>query len=97
MHRDRATGLCWAGGYAGEGVAATNLAARTLRDLVLARDTDLVRMPWVGHRARRWEPEPLRWLAVQGVYGALRGADAIEGRTARPSRLAALAGGLYAR
>ena len=33
---DPATGLAWAGGYVGDGVATTNLAGRTLRDLVLA-------------------------------------------------------------
>jgi glycine/D-amino acid oxidase-like deaminating enzyme len=97
VHCDRATGLCWAGGYAGEGVAAANLAARTLRDLVLERDTDLTRLPWVAHRARAWEPEPLRWLAVQTVYGAFRAADAVEDRTARPSRLAAAADALAGR
>ena len=62
---DRATGLGWAGGYVGDGVGTTNLAGRTLRDLVLGRDTELTRLPWVGHRSRRWEPEPLRWLGRQ--------------------------------
>ncbi len=75
---DPATGAGWAGGYVGTGVTATNLAGRTLADLVLRRDTDLTRLPWVGHRARRWEPEPLRWLAVQGIYGAYRAADRAE-------------------
>jgi glycine/D-amino acid oxidase-like deaminating enzyme len=97
VHCDRATGLCGAGGYAGEGVAAANLAARTLRDLILGRDTELTRLPWVGHRARPWEPEPLRWLAVQAVYGGFRTADAIEDRTGRQSRVAALADALAAR
>jgi glycine/D-amino acid oxidase-like deaminating enzyme len=97
VHCDRDSGLCSAGGYAGEGVAAANLAARTLRDLILARDTELTRLPWVGHRARGWEPEPLRWLAVQTVYGAFRTADAIEARTGRQSRLAAAAGALAGR
>ena len=32
---DKATGLGWAGGYVGHGVTATNLAGRTLADLVL--------------------------------------------------------------
>jgi glycine/D-amino acid oxidase-like deaminating enzyme len=94
---DRDSGLCWAGGYAGEGVAAANLAARTLRDLILGHDTELARLPWVGHHARGWEPEPLRWLAVQTVYGALRAADALEDRTDRPSRLAGAAGVLAGR
>ena len=57
---DRSTGLGWAGGYVGTGVTATNLAGRTLADLVLGRDTELTRLPWVGHRARKWEPEPLQ-------------------------------------
>jgi len=61
---DRAAGIAWAGGYVGDGVSTTNLAGRTIADLVLGRATDLVRLPWVGHRSRRWEPEPLRWLGV---------------------------------
>ena len=32
---DKSTGLGWAGGYVGHGVTATNLAGRTLADLVL--------------------------------------------------------------
>ncbi len=65
---DAATGVGWAGGYVGTGVTATNLAGRTLADLVLRRDTELTRLPWVGHRAKRWEVEPLRWLAVNAIY-----------------------------
>ena len=57
-------GLAWAGGYVGDGVAASNLAGRTLADLILGLDSDLARLPWVGHRSRRWEPEPLRWLGI---------------------------------
>jgi glycine/D-amino acid oxidase-like deaminating enzyme len=48
---DRATGLAWAGGYVGDGVSTTNLAGRTLRDLVLGHDTELTRLPWVGHHS----------------------------------------------
>ncbi len=72
---DRRTGLAWAGGYVGHGVTATNLAGRTLRDLVLGRDTDLTRLPWVGRHVRLWETEPLRWLGVRGLYVAYRVAD----------------------
>jgi hypothetical protein len=72
---DAATGLAWAGGYAGHGVTAANLAGRTLADLVLGRDSPLVELPWVNHRCRDWEPEPLRWLGVQAVYLAYRLAD----------------------
>lgn len=97
---DRATGLGWAGGYVGTGVTATNLAGRSLADLVLGRDTDLVRLPWVGHRAKKWEPEPLRWLAVNAIYTAYRAADRLEasGRgtgTAWPAHVADVVAGRH--
>ena len=85
---DRTTGLAWAGGYVGDGVSTTNLAGRTLRDLVLGHDTDLTALPWVGHRSRRWEPEPLRWLGVNAGLRAMTAADLEERVTRRPSRLA---------
>ncbi|MET8246021.1 FAD-dependent oxidoreductase, partial [Streptomyces sp. NPDC005202] len=95
---DRSTGLGWAGGYVGSGVATTNLAARTLRDLVQldsgqAGRTDLTDLPWVGHKVRKWEPEPLRWLGVQGMYAAYRTADRRELLThsTQSSRLARIA------
>jgi glycine/D-amino acid oxidase-like deaminating enzyme len=87
---DRGTGLAWAGGYVGDGVSTTNLAGRTLADLVLERDTDLVRLPWVDHRSPQWEPEPLRWLGVSASLAVMTGADAEEERTGRQSRRAAL-------
>ena len=68
--------------------APRNLAGRTLRDLVLGHDTELTRLPWVGHRSRRWEPEPLRWLGVNAGLRAMTLADAEERLTGRPSRIA---------
>ena len=92
---DRSTGLGWAGGYVGSGVATANLAGRTLRDLVQrdsgqAGATDLTGLPWVDHEVRKWEPEPLRWLGVQGMYATYRAADRRElsGHGVESSRLA---------
>lgn len=89
---DRSTGLSVAGGYVGKGVTATNLAGRTIRDLVLGRGTDLTRLPWVDWRSRSWEPEPLRWIGVRSMYLAYRAADRAEARggssTSRIARLA---------
>ncbi|MFZ3498599.1 NAD(P)/FAD-dependent oxidoreductase [Streptomyces sp. 5.8] len=82
---DAASGLGWAGGYVGSGVATANLAARTLRDLVLGDKTDLTTLPWVNHRVRRWEPEPFRWLGVQALYAAYREADRRETTTHTPT------------
>ncbi|KAA9157470.1 FAD-dependent oxidoreductase [Amycolatopsis acidicola] len=72
---DRETRVGSSGGYAGHGVTATNVGARTLVDLTLGRDTELARLPWVGYRSPRWEPEPLRWLGVHGMYELFRIAD----------------------
>ncbi|AVH58011.1 MULTISPECIES: NAD(P)/FAD-dependent oxidoreductase [Streptomyces] len=95
---DRSTGLGWAGGYVGSGVATANLAARTLRDLVQqdsgqAGATELTGLPWVNHEVRKWEPEPLRWLGVHGMYATYRTADRRELTThsAESSRLARVA------
>jgi glycine/D-amino acid oxidase-like deaminating enzyme len=82
---DPVTGIGWAGGYVGDGVSTTNLAGRTLRDLVLGRDTDLTRLPWVNHHSRRWEPEPLRWVEINAGLKAMTFADAEERRTGRQS------------
>jgi glycine/D-amino acid oxidase-like deaminating enzyme len=85
---DPATGLGWAGGYVGDGVATTNLAGRTLADLVLGRDSELTRLPWVGHRSPRWEPEPLRWLGMNAGLRIMSWADRREARTGRQARAA---------
>lgn len=75
---DRATGMAAAGGYVGHGVTTTNLAGRTLRDLILGHDSDLTSLPWVDWHSRAWEPEPLRWLGVRSLYLAYRAADRAE-------------------
>lgn len=80
VHLDRASGLGWAGGYSGHGVVAANVAGRTLADLVLERDSELVSLPWVDHRARSWEPEPLRFLASRAIVSVLGSADRREDR-----------------
>ncbi len=95
---DPATGIGWAGGYVGVGVSTSNLAGRTLADLTLRRDTDLVRLPWVNRKVRAWEPEPLRWLGVRGMYALLRTADQREAaHRGPPSRLARLGNWLTGR
>jgi glycine/D-amino acid oxidase-like deaminating enzyme len=89
---NRATGLGWAGGYVGHGVTATNLAGRTLAELVLEQQTSLTELPWVGHESRQWEPEPLRWLGVRGLYIAYKLADRHEaGGRATTSPIARIA------
>ncbi|MEK1844715.1 MAG: FAD-binding oxidoreductase, partial [Pseudomonas sp.] len=69
---DQASGIALSGGYGGEGVGASNLGGRTLADLILQRDTDLVRQPWVIAQGgldalKAWEPEPCRWLGYNAI------------------------------
>ncbi|MBV1778144.1 FAD-binding oxidoreductase [Paeniglutamicibacter sp. ABSL32-1] len=92
VNHDPATGLGFAGGYVGTGVTAANLAGRTLTDLVLGRESRATAMPWVNRRVRRWEPEPLRWIAVQAMYAMYHRADRQEaGGRATTSPLAVIA------
>ncbi|WP_344316756.1 FAD-dependent oxidoreductase, partial [Actinoplanes couchii] len=83
-------GVAWAGGYVGDGVAASNLAGRTLTDLILNRTTPLTALPWVNHRSRRWEPEPARWLGINTALKATALLDAWDRR--RPARESTQAG-----
>ncbi len=85
---DPATGIATAGGYVGDGLSTTNLAGRTLADLITAADTPLVRLPWVNHRSPSWEPEPLRFLGANAGLLAMRLADAEERLTGRRSAVA---------
>ena len=87
---DRGSGFASAGGYVGDGVSTTNLAGRTLADLITGHDTDETRLSWVGHRSPAWEPEPLRWLGVNAGLAATQWADRLEARTGRRSRVAAV-------
>jgi glycine/D-amino acid oxidase-like deaminating enzyme len=69
---DQASGIALSGGYGGEGVGASNLGGRTLADLILQRDTERVRQPWVVPRGgldalKAWEPEPCRWLGYNAI------------------------------
>jgi glycine/D-amino acid oxidase-like deaminating enzyme len=83
VRHDRVTGRAELGGYVGEGVAGSNLAGRTLAELICGHDTPRTSLPLVGVRSRRWEPEPLRWIGVRSSRGLLVGADDFEHRTGR--------------
>ena len=78
---DRQSRLALAGGYGGEGVGATNLAGRTLADLILGQDTLETRQPWViqdrpfTQALKAWEPEPFRWLGYNAIVRSFAGED----------------------
>lgn len=85
---DERTGIAWAGGYVGDGLSTTNLAGRTLADLITGHDSPLTRLHWVDHRSPRWEPEPARWLGINAGLAIAAAADTAERLTRRPSGLA---------
>lgn len=84
----------WAGGYVGDGLSTTNLAGRTLADLLSGARTDLTALPWVGHRSPRWEPEPLRFAGANAGLVAMEAADLEESVTRRASTVARALGPL---
>ncbi|WP_344254545.1 FAD-dependent oxidoreductase [Terrabacter carboxydivorans] len=89
VRHDRHTGLAFAGGYVGDGVATSALAGRTLAAMIRGDDPDdLASLPWAGRTSRDWEPEPLRWLGVNAVTALMTSADWSERRSGRPSRAA---------
>ena len=97
VRHDRCTGLAFAGGYVGDGVATAALAGRTLAAMIRDDDPDdLASLPWAGRTSRLWEPEPLRWLGVNAVTALMGSADRSERRSGRPSRQRPLSGARWA-
>ena len=82
---DADTAVATAGGYVGDGLSTTNLAGRTLAELITGSPSPLGDLPWVGHRSPRWEPEPLRFVGTNLGLAAMSVADAEERITRRPS------------
>ena len=83
-------GSGWAGGYVGDGVAATNLAGRTLADLVTGRSTPLTQLPWVGTAAAAGSPSPPAGPGINAGLRLAHAADREEARTGHPARLGGL-------
>ena len=90
---DHETGLAWAGGYVGDGVGTTNLAGRTLADLITHQDTAITTLPWVNHKSPNWEVEPLRWIGANAGLRIMTAADNSEDKSGKPSKLASVVNG----
>lgn len=78
---DPAQGIGMAHGYTGNGVATSNLAGRTLADLITGRQTNLLRLPHANHKTRLWEPEPFRFIGVRYMQRAFMRIDRKAERT----------------
>ena len=84
---ERTTGLASLGGYVGDGVAATNLAARTLAHLIVGDNHPLTELPWVNQESRKWEVEPLRFIGINGLLKISESMDRHEARTNQPDKI----------
>lgn len=82
---DRSSRIATARGYTGQGVSTTNVAGRTLADLIAGAASPQARLPIVRAGSPNWEPEPLRWLAIRHMQRAFLAIDrADEGGRRRP-------------
>jgi glycine/D-amino acid oxidase-like deaminating enzyme len=82
---DRGSRIGFAGGYTGQGVAASNLAGQILAGMIGGRESGVERLPFVGRKSPNWVSEPLRWLVVRYMQGALQRIDeAAEAGKSRP-------------
>lgn len=98
---DADAGLAWADGAGDDGIAAGNLAGRTLADLLTGADTALTRLPWVTRGAAPGGSSPLAPGRAGGRFAGRLGAtardvaaalaDREERVTGRPSRIAGVA------
>jgi glycine/D-amino acid oxidase-like deaminating enzyme len=97
VHVDFDSGLASAGGYTGDGVVLSHVAATALADLITAPDTDtaFTRLAFVQRASRRWEFEPLRWIGINAGLGLATWADRVEAKHARVSRASAFLDRLF--
>jgi len=87
VYFDRASRIAAAGGYMGDGVPLANLAGRSLADLVLGRESELLELPWVAEPPRDWEREPLRFIGINAGRALFSSIDRAEQRTGQPARV----------
>ncbi|MGD0853885.1 MAG: FAD-dependent oxidoreductase [Acidimicrobiales bacterium] len=85
------SGLASAGGYTGDGVVLSRVAASALADLITSPDTQsaFTRLPFVQRTGKRWEFEPFRWIGINAGLALANWADRVEtehGTVSRASR-----------
>jgi glycine/D-amino acid oxidase-like deaminating enzyme len=88
LNFNRASGRAEIGGYVGDGVTLSYLVAKTLAAQI--NDLKTQALPFIDQKIGRWEPEPIRYLAVNAGFKATVAADFEEKVTKRPSILASI-------
>ena len=85
VHFDFSRGFGRLGGYAGDGVTMSYLASKILAHVITGQKNDLTDLHFVNKKIRKWEPEPLRYIAVNSMVKLSGIADKEEAKTGRPS------------
>ena len=82
---DASSGFGRLGGYAGDGVTMSFLASKILAHLITGNSDPITQLHFVNRKIRKWEPEPLRYIAVNSLVKLSGVADKEEAKTSRPS------------
>jgi glycine/D-amino acid oxidase-like deaminating enzyme len=82
---DDATGFGKLGGYAGDGVTMSFLAGKIMAALIAGTNNEITQLHFVNRKIRKWEPEPLRYFAVNTLVKLSGVADKEESITNKPS------------
>ena len=92
VHVDYESGIASAGGYTGDGVTLSYVAANALADLITKPDvtTEFTRLPFVQRKSKNWELEPFRWVGVNAGLALAKRADHIENRKGFTSKASSL-------
>jgi glycine/D-amino acid oxidase-like deaminating enzyme len=83
---DRHRGVAELGGYVGDGMTMSFIAARAVAERIMKGSDPLENMPIdSGERpTRRWPIEPLRYIGARAMLGAIQRADIQEKRGRKP-------------
>jgi hypothetical protein len=65
----------------------SHLAGKIMAHEILDRKLEFRKLHFVGEKIRKWEPEPIRYLAVNGLIYLSTLSDREETITKRPSLL----------
>ena len=88
LNFDQTSGRAAIGGYVGDGVTLSYLAAKTLAQKI--NNIKIADLPFVDQKIGKWEPEPIRYLAVNAGFKATVAADFEERISNRPSFISKL-------
>jgi glycine/D-amino acid oxidase-like deaminating enzyme len=75
------------GGYVGDGVAFSYVAAKEVAHSIIGTARDHHPLPIVNHISPRWETEPFRYVGINSILRLTERADVTEKRYGRKNRL----------